>query len=168
MAVNELPTTLLEAIRYFSDSERAFQFVVRLRWPTGEPACPRCGCLEHSFLTTRKIWKCKGCKRQFSLKVGTIFEDSPIGFDKWLPAMWLLANSKNSVSSHELARSLGVTQKTAWFMFHRLRLAMELRGMFDKLSGTVEVDETYIGGKAGNMHQHIRKLKYHGRGPIAK
>jgi hypothetical protein len=105
--------------------------------------CPRCGHDETSFLTTRKIWKCKGCKRQFSLKVGTIFEDSSLGFDKWLPAIWLIANSKNGISSHELGRSLGVTQKTAWFMNHRIRLAMA-SGTFQKLSGTVETDETYI------------------------
>jgi len=154
--MNEHPTTLLEAIRYFSDPDLALAFVVRLRWPTGEPACPRCGCLEHSFLTTRKIWKCKGCKRQFSAKVGTIFEDSPIGFDKWLPCVWLIANSKNSISSYEVSRALGVTQKTAWFMLHRVRIAMEVGGL-EKLSGTVESDETFVGGQAKFMHARRRR-----------
>ncbi len=158
---NNEPQNLVEAIRYFADQDTAFAFVAKLRWPDGQVICPRCGNGEHSFLATRRIWKCKGCKRQFSLKVGTIFEDSPIGWDKWLPAVWLIANSKNSVSSHELSRSLGVTQKTAWFMFHRIRTAMESR-TFEKLSGTVEVDETYIGGEARNMHKWVRKLRIHG------
>lgn len=150
METNERqPRTLLEAIRYFSDADRALAFVVQLRWPTGEPVCPRCGCLDHSFISTRRIWKCKGCRKQFSVKVGTIFEDSPIGFDKWLPAMWLICNSKNSISSYELSRSLGVTQKTAWFMLHRIRVAMETK-TFERLSGHVEMDETYVGGKPRN------------------
>ena len=145
------PTNLLEAIRYFSDLEVATEYVASLRWPRG-PVCPRCGGTEHSFLTTRRVWKCKACKRQFSVKLGTIFEDSPLGLDKWLPAIWLAANSKNGISSHELGRSLGVTQKSAWFMLHRIRLAMQ-RGSLEKMSGEVEVDETYIGGKARNMHK---------------
>jgi len=164
MASNELPTTLLEAIRYFSDPERAFEFVKALRWPDGRVTCPRCrhdG--QHSFLTTRRIWKCGKCRRQFSVKVGTIFEDSPLGWDKWLPAIWLLANSKNSVSSHELGRALGVTQKTAWFMFHRIRKAMESRS-FAKLSGTVEADETFVGGLAANMHNGVRRQRITSRG----
>src|ERR1700689_740013 len=118
-----IPTNLMEAIRYFSDPERAFDFVVKMRWPDGQVTCPLCGHDKTSFLSTRRIWKCKGCKRQFSIKVGTIFEDSPLGFDKWLPAIWLIANSKNSVSSHELGRSLGVMQRTAWFMLRRIRAA---------------------------------------------
>jgi transposase-like protein len=158
------PQTLLEAIHYFSDQDRAFEFVKRLRWPHDVVACPRCGCIENTFVSTRKLWKCKGCRTQFSLKVGTIFEDSPIGWDKWLPAVWLIANSKNSVSSHELARALGVTQKTSWFMLHRIRTAME-NETFEKLSGTVEVDETYVGGDARNMHQYKRSQKVTGRGP---
>jgi transposase-like protein len=152
------PKTLLEAIRYFSDEDRAFAFVMKLRWPDGDIVCPRCGSGAVGFIATRRMWKCRNCKRQFSLKVGTIFEDSPIGWDKWLPAVWLIANAKNSVSSHELARSLGVTQKTAWFMFHRIRLAMETK-TFQKLSGTVEVDETYVGGDAKNMHKWVRQVK---------
>jgi transposase-like protein len=158
-----LPNSLIEAIRYFADSDRCFEFVKGLRWANGPVVCPRCGHDETSFLTTRKIWKCKGCKRQFSLKVGTIFEDSSLGFDKWLPAIWLIVNSKNGISSCELGRSLGVTQKTAWFMNHRIRLAMA-SGTFQKLSGTVETDETYIGGLAKNMHVADRKRKIHGTG----
>lgn len=114
-------------------------------------------------MKTRRVWKCKGCKKQYSVKLGTIFEDSPLGFDKWLPAIWLVANSKNGISSHELARSLGVTQKSSWFMLHRIRLAMQT-GSFDKLDGEVEVDEAYIGGRAANMHKDVRKKKITGRG----
>ncbi|MGH8995916.1 MAG: IS1595 family transposase [Acidimicrobiales bacterium] len=158
------PTTLLEAVRLFSDPDVAFDFFRRYRWPNGNPACPHCGCLDPYFLTTRRIWKCKGCRKQFSIKVGTIFEDSPLGLDKWLPAMWLIANAKNSVSSHELGRSLGVTQKTAWFMLHRIREALAEEAI-GQLSGTVEVDETYMGGQAKFMHQAARDRKIHGRGP---
>jgi len=113
------------------------------------------------------LWQCKGCKKQFSVKVGTIFEDSPIGMDKWLSAVWMLVNCKNGKSSYELARDLGVTQKTAWFMLHRLRLAMQT-GTFEKLSGEVEADETFIGGKARNMHKKKREEKIHGRGSSGK
>jgi transposase-like protein len=157
MSQNKTPTSLIEAIRYFADLDVATEFVAKLRWPNG-PVCPRCGCTEYSYLTTRRLWKCKGCKKQYSVKLGTIFEDSPLGLDKWLPAVWLIANSKNGISSHELARALGVTQKSAWFMLHRIRLAMKT-GSFLKLSGEVEVDETYIGGKARNMHASERKRK---------
>src|SRR6266568_4207787 len=108
-----LPETLMEAIRYFADPDVAVDFTARLRWPDG-PECPACGGKEHSFLKTRRLWKCKGCKKQFSVKVGTIFEDSPIGLDKWLCSMWLVANCKNGVSSYEIARDLKVTQTTAW------------------------------------------------------
>lgn len=157
-----LPTTLLQAIRYFSDLDTCTEFVANLRWPQG-PVCPRCGCVEYSYLTTRRLWKCKACKRQYSVKVGTIFEDSALGLDKWLPAVWLIANSKNGISSHELARSLGTTQKSAWFMLHRIRLAMQT-GSFNKLDGEVEVDETFIGGKARNMHKDVRAVKITGTG----
>jgi transposase-like protein len=161
-AKKSLPTTLIEAIRYFSDLDVCTDFVAHLRWPNG-PACPRCGGVEHSYLTTRRLWKCKGCKKQFSVKVGTIFEDSALGLDKWLPAIWLIANSKNGISSHELGRALGVTQKSAWFMLHRIRLAMHT-GSFNKLDGEIEVDETYIGGKARNMHKDVRKRRITGTG----
>jgi transposase-like protein len=164
----KLPTNLLEAIRYFSDLDVATEYVASLRWPDG-PVCPNCGGTEHSFLTTRRIWKCKSCKKQFSVKVGTIFEDSALGLDKWLPAIWLAANSKNGISSHELGRALGVTQKSAWFMLHRIRLAMQA-GSFDTLSGEVEVDETFIGGAAKNMHakDKARKLRGTRGGPSSK
>lgn len=158
-----LPNTLVEAIRSSADEDRAFEFVKSLRWADGDVACPRCGGADPSFTSTRKIWKCKACKRQFSLKVGTIFEDSGMGFDKWLPAIWLIANSKNGISSHELGRALGITQKSAWFMNHRIRLAMA-SGTFQKLSGTVEADETFLGGLARNMHAADRKRKIHGTG----
>jgi transposase-like protein len=150
------PQSLIEAIRYFSDLDICTDFVAKLRWPNG-PVCPRCGCVEYSYLTTRRVWKCKACKKQYSVKLGTIFEESRLGLDKWLPAVWLVANSKNGISSHELGRALGVTQKSAWFMLHRIRLAMQSKSFI--LSGEVEVDETFIGGDAGNMHRAVRKRK---------
>ena len=157
-----LPRTSLEAIRYFSDQDVCVQFVAKLRWPDG-PVCPSCGGTEHSYLTTRRVWKCKACKRQFSVKVGSIFEDSAIPLDKWLAAMWMIANSKNGVSSHEMARSLGITQKSAWFLLHRVRLAMQT-ATFEKLDGEIEVDETFVGGKARNMHKNVRSRKITGTG----
>src|SRR3954471_12848988 len=157
MSKKSQPTSLIQAIRYFSDLDVCTDFVATLRWPNG-PVCPKCGCVEYSYLTTRRLWKCKACKKQFSVKVGTIFEDSALGLDKWLPAVWLVANSKNGISSHELGRALGITQKSAWFMLARIRLAMQT-GTFDKLDGEVEADEAYIGGKARNMHAHLRKQK---------
>ncbi|MBZ5558765.1 MAG: IS1595 family transposase [Acidobacteriia bacterium] len=147
--------TLLDAVKYFSDKEVAIGFMASLRWPDGV-ACPNCDSKEVTFLKTRLIWKCRGCQKQFSVKVGSLFEDSPIGLDKWLPALWMLVNCKNGISSYELARDLGVTQKTAWFMLHRLRLAIHAKS-FNKMGGTVEVDETFIGGKARNMHAGKRK-----------
>ncbi len=143
--------TLLEAIHYFSDPDQAHDFVVRMRWPNGV-RCPRCGSDEVGFVQTRRIWNCKSCKKQFSAKVGTIFEDSPIGLDKWLPAMWLICNAKNGISSYDLHRDLGVTQKTAWFMLHRIRLAMQTE-TYELIDGEAEVDETFIGGKARFMHK---------------
>jgi transposase-like protein len=160
------PRNLLEAVRYFSDLDTCIEFLSPIRWPDG-PVCPRCGSVEYSFLKTRRIWKCKACKRQYSIKVGTIFEDSPLGLDKWLPAVWLAANSKNGISSHELGRALGITQKSAWFMLHRIRLAMR-SDSFTMLGGTVEVDETFIGGKARNMHAADRKRKFDGNTNPAK
>jgi len=162
MNKNHLPETLIEAIRYFTDIDVCTEFVAAMRWPEG-PVCERCGGMEHSYLATRRLWKCKACKRQFSVKVGTIFEDSPLGLDKWLPAVWLIANSKNGISSHELGRALGITQKSAWFMLHRIRLAMQ-DGSFDKIDGVAEVDETFIGGKARNMHKTERARKITGTG----
>jgi transposase-like protein len=152
----KLPTNLLEAVRYFSDLDVATDYVAKMRWPNG-PVCPSCGCTEYSYLTTRRIWKCKACKRQYSVKVGTVFEESRLGLDKWLPAIWLVANSKNGVSSHELGRALGVTQKSTWFMLARIRLAMQARSI--ELSGEVEVDETFVGGKVSFMKRDARERK---------
>jgi transposase-like protein len=158
---NELPKSLLEAVRYFADLDVCTEYVSKLRWPDG-PICPRCDGKEHSYLTTRRLWKCKACKRQFSVKVGTIFEDSPIGLDKWLPAVWLLANSKNGVSSHELARAIGITQKSAWHVFHRIRHAMEV-GTFELFDGEVETDETFVGGAGRFMHKDKKARVMQGR-----
>ena len=157
MSEHKLPTTLQEAIRYFADNQRCLDFIVALRWPQG-PVCPRCQSHEHRFLKTRSIWECKSCQKQYSVKVGTIFEDSPIKLDKWICAMWMMVNAKNGVSSYEIHRSLGVTQKTAWFMMHRIRLALQNGSIDRKLMGDVEVDETYIGGQARNMHKD-RQIK---------
>src|SRR3954470_17745396 len=135
-----------------------------MRWPDG-PTCPACGSTEYSYLSTRRVYKCKQkeCRKQYTVKLGTIFGDSPLGLDKWLLAVWLVANSKNGISSHELARALGITQKSSWFMVHRIRLAMQT-GSFDKLAGEVEVDESFIGGRAGNMHKAERARKITGTG----
>jgi transposase-like protein len=155
----QLPNTLQEAMVFFSDPERTFRYAVLLRWPNGKVACPRCESTEHSFISTRRLWFCKGCKKQFTAKVGTIFEDSALGMDKWMLAVWMIANCKNGISSYELARALGVTQKSAWFMLHRIRLAMHNKD-FVKLGGRgqeVEVDETFIGGAARFMHADRRK-----------
>lgn len=147
-----LPATLQEAFQYFSDQQRTLDFVVAIRWPHG-PVCPRCHSREHCFLKKRSLWECKDCKKQYSVKVGTIFEDSAIKLDKWMCALWMITSAKNGVSSYEVARALGVTQKTAWFMMHRLRLLLQNGSVDRKLTGEVEADETYIGGKARNMHK---------------
>ena len=155
--------TLQQAIQYFSDSENCRQFTVFLRWPDGKVSCPYCGATKLTWLAKAKVYQCYGDhpKKKFSLKVGTVFEDSPIGLDKWWPAVWLLVNAKNGISSYELHRALGVTQKTAWFMLHRIRLAME-SGTFHKLGGRgnnhgpVEVDEAFIGPKPQRMHKSRR------------
>jgi transposase-like protein len=167
MAGERAPRTLLEAVTYFADKDRALNFFVALRWADGV-TCPSCGSKKAGFLQTRRIWKCKDCKRQFSAKVGTIFEDSPIGLEKWLPALWMIANCKNGISSYELARALGVTQKTAWFMLHRIRLAMQAKS-FTKMGGEIEVDETFIGGKARFMHKDRRERVIKGKtGAVGK
>lgn len=171
------PKTHLEAIRYFTDEENCHNFMVSMRWPDGV-RCAHCeseqvgklvvsrkgvparvlksGKVVEAYTLTRRIWNCKACKKQFTAKVGTIFEDSPVGLDKWLPAVWMIVNAKNGVSSCELHRSLGVTQKTAWFMAHRIRMALE-SGSFNMMGGVVEVDETYIGGLARKMNNAQRK-----------
>ncbi len=152
------PKTLQEAIVYFSDSVRAMEYMAARRWPNGV-VCPTCGRQDVSFLKTQRKWQCKSAhaKRQFTAKVGTVFEDSPLGLEKWLPAVWLVVNCKNGVSSYELARHLGVTQKTAWFMLHRIRTAMR-NGSLMKMgdSGPVEVDETFVGPKPQKMHRERR------------
>ena len=158
------PRTLLQAVRYFKDAYTCLNFMREIRWPEGVK-CPHCGSSDVTFLANARLWKCKTKhpRQKFSVKVGTIFEDSPVGLEKWLPAMWLLVNCKNGVSSYEIARDLGVTQKTAWFMMHRLRLATQT-GSFMKLSGEVEADETFIGGKARNMHLPKRQRRITGTG----
>jgi transposase-like protein len=163
----ETPTTLQEAIIYFSDPDRAFQCALNLRWPNGLVSCPRCGSERHAFIKSRRIWECYGCKKQFSLKVGTIFEDSPLGLDKWMCAYWLLTNSKNGISSCELARSIGITQKSAWHMLHRIRKTLHEDSTV-MLSGEVEADETFIGGKARNMHLSKKARRITGTGTVDK
>jgi transposase-like protein len=155
------PKTLKECISYFADAERAHKFLMLMRWPDGVVKCPTCGSKEVSYLTTRRVWKCKHehAQRQFSVKVGTVMEDSPIKLDNWLCAFWLIANAKNGISSYELARAIGVTQKTAWFMLHRVRLAMHVAEPIEKLTGTVEADETFIGARARNLHKNKKTGK---------
>ncbi len=159
------PKTLVEAIRYFQGFERCREFMIVLRWPDGKVTCPRCGADRVKWLAKTRVWKCyaKHKKPTFSLKTGTIFEDSPIALDKWITAVWLVVNCKNGISSYEMARHLGVTQKSAWFMNHRIRKAMQ-EGTFTKLGDEVEVDETFIGGKARNMHVSARKRRITGTG----
>ena len=151
------PKTLQQAVIYFSNPETCLAEMVAFRWPDGVVKCPSCGSEKVSFIKARRVWECttKHPKRQFSVKVGTIMEDSALGIDKWLVAMWLIANAKNGISSYELAKAIGVTQKSAWFMLHRIRLAMQGEDG-GKLGGEVEVDETYIGGLARNMHKEKR------------
>jgi len=158
------PKTLQEAIVYFSDPDRAFEYAKRLRWPDGNVVCPRCSAAKNSFIKTRKLWFCYACKKQFTIKVKTIMEDSPITLDKWMTAFWLLANAKNGISSHELGRALGVTQTTAWFMLQRVREVMKGRkfGAKSKIGGEgseVEADETFVGGSTRNMHR-TKRTKY--------
>lgn len=162
------PKTLTEAIRYFADPNVALRTMVELRWPNGV-ICPACGSGEVRFISTRRLWECKHKhpRRQFSAKVGTIFEDSPLDLGKWFAAIWMVANCKNGISSYEMHRALGVTQKTAWFMDHRIRLAMKT-GSFLKMSGEVEADETFIGGLAKNMHKGKRAEKIKGTGGAGK
>jgi transposase-like protein len=167
--MTDTPKTLIEAVEYFSDAKTCFETMLPVKWPSGEITCPRCGFADVYVIRTRSMLQCKEktCKKQFSVKVGTIFEDSPLPLQKWFVAVWCIANAKNGISSCELARALGVTQKTAWFMLHRVRLAMKTP-TFRKLSGEVEGDETFIGGKSRNMHEHKRRKKIAGRGPVGK
>ena len=168
--ISEIPKTLLEASRYFSDLEICNDYMRSLKWPDGVITCPKCGTEKCSKIAGRPgIHTCnmRGCRKQFSVKVGTIFEDSPLGLDKWFVAIWSIANCKNGISSHELGRAIGITQKSAWFLLHRVRKAMETES-FSKLSGDVESDETFIGGAAKNMHAKRRDRVITGRGPTDK
>jgi transposase-like protein len=177
--MSEEITTLVDVVRYFADPENAFRTLVELRWPSGV-CCPACGRLDVRFIATRRIWECREmhAKRQFSGRVGTIFEDSPLSLDKWFVAIWMVSNCKNGVSSYELGRTVGVTQKTAWFMLHRIRTAMET-GSFMKSArsgddaagptgGEYEADETYFGGKAKFMHKDRKKRVIKGSGTSGK
>jgi len=150
--------TLQQAIQYFSDEQVCIDAVAEMRWLGGKPVCPACEHTEHYWLASQKRWKCKECWKQFTVKLGTIFEDSPIPLTKWLPALWMVVNCKNGISSYELGRDLGVSQKSAWFMLHRLRLALQ-SGSVAKMGGpggAVEADETFVGGKQANMHKDRR------------
>lgn len=165
--MENLPQTLLNAVRYFADPDVCHRYMTRIKWPGGVITCPMCGGDRIGEIATRKMLRCKDCRKQFSFKVGTLFEDSPLGLDKWFVAVWSVANCKNGISSCELGRALGVSQKTAWFMLHRIREAMKT-GTFRKLDGTVEADETFVGGKAENMHKARREKAIRGRGTIGK
>ena len=155
----EHPKTLQTAIQYYSDEQVCIDAVAAMRWPDGKPTCPACGKQEHWYLKAQRRWKCKECWKQFSVKVGTVFEESPLGLDKWLVTLWMLVNCKNGVSSYEVHRAIGVTQKSAWFMLHRLRYALQGKkgGKLGGPESKVEIDETYIGGKARNMHRAKRE-----------
>src|SRR5579863_8345033 len=158
------PKTLQQAILYFADPANCREYLVARRWPNGV-ICPRCGSTKVVFLEKYNRWQCSVTHdaRQFTAKTGTVMEESPIGLDKWLMTMWLIGNCKNGVSSYEIHRAIGVTQKTAWFMDHRIRLAIGLEPT-EKASGHVEADETFIGGKARNMHAGKRAIKITGTG----
>lgn len=163
------PKTLQDAILYFADPDNCLNYLVARRWPKGV-VCPTCGRRDVSFVPARRVWQCKSRhpKSQFSIKVGTIFEDSPITLDKWLLTMWMLGSCKNGVSSYEISRATGISQKSAWFMLQRIRLAMQDDSTGGKLGGEVEVDETFIGGKARNMHKDVRARRITGTGPEGK
>jgi transposase-like protein/ribosomal protein L37AE/L43A len=172
MSKGNEPKTLQEAILYFSNMDNCINYLAahRSEWKNGV-VCPTCGSKDVSYMPTRRVWQCKGRhpKCQFSVKVGTIMEDSAITLDKWLTAMWMLANCKNGVSSYEVSRDLGITQKNAWHLLHRIRLATQDPVTGGKLGGEVEVDETFIGGKARNMHKDVKARRIQGRtGPEGK
>jgi transposase-like protein len=165
--MNDTPKTLLDAVRYYTDPKVCFTLMLSVKWPTGNPTCPKCGGDKVGVIGSRSLLQCKAkdCRKQFSVKVDTIFEDSPLGLDKWFVAVWCIANAKNGISSLELGRALGVTQKTAWFMLHRIRLAMQTKS-FRKMNGEIESDETFIGGKSKNMHAGKREKLIRGRGAV--
>ncbi len=154
------PKTLQAAVQYFSDEQTCIDTLAALRWPDGKPTCPSCGKQDHYYLASQRRWKCKECWKQFSVKVGTVFVESAIPLSKWLVALWMLVNCKNGISSYEIGKAIGITQKSAWFVLHRLRLALA-DGSIEKIGGgggEVEVDETFVGAKARNMHKD-RKLR---------
>src|SRR5438094_8714326 len=158
------PKTLQEAILYFAAPANCRAYLVARRWPNGV-ICPRCGSQQVAFMEKYNRWQCSAphAARQFTSKTGTIFEDSPIGLDKWLLATWQIVNCKNGISSYEVHRAIGVTQRTAWFLDHRIRFALT-QGSFNKLSGQIEADETFIGGTARNMHAEKKARKTTGTG----
>lgn len=162
-----MPKTLHAAIKHFADPEVCIRFMISVRWADGQVRCPTCDSLHVKRLGTSQLWKCYSTpnhpRQKFSLKVGTIFEDSPLPLEKWMMAIWLVANCKNGISSCEMARHLGITQKSAWHMDHRVRAAMRV-GSLEKLAGDVEVDETFIGGKARNMHIGKKERRITGTG----
>jgi transposase-like protein len=164
--MNSEPKSLQEAIVYFSNPDNCVAHLVAQRWPDGIVKCPTCGNEKVNYRAHRRTWTCSShhAKREFSIKVGTMMEDSAIGLDKWLTATWLLTNCKNGISSYEIARDVKVSQKAAWFMLHRIRLAMQDETFGSKLSGEVEADETFIGGKARNMHKSKRERRITGTG----
>ena len=164
--MNTEPKSLQEAIVYFSNPDSCIAHLVAQRWPDGIVKCPACGNEKVKYRAHRRTWTCSShhAKREFSIKVGTMMEDSPIGLDKWLTAIWLLTNCKNGISSYEIARDINVSQKGAWFMLHRIRLAMQDDSFGSKLSGEVEADETFIGGKARNMHLSVKARRITGTG----
>src|SRR6185503_4764085 len=170
---HQQPKTLQDAVVYFANPDNALAYMTILRWPDGVVTCPTCGRKDVVFLHNQRKWQCKSthAKRQFSAKVGTIFEDSPIPLEKWLVVVWMLSNCRNGVSSYEIARTIGVTQKSAWFMLHRIRLALQDKTLGGKLGGRggeVEADETYIGGKARNMHKSVKARRISGQGQNVK
>jgi len=164
--MNTEPKSLQEAIVYFSNPDTCIAHLVAQRWPDGIVKCPTCGNEKVNYRAHRRTWTCSShhAKREFSIKVGTMMEDSPIGLDKWLTAIWLLTNCKNGISSYEIARDINVSQKAAWFMLHRIRLAMQDDSFGSKLGGEVEADETFIGGKARNMHLSVKARRITGTG----
>jgi transposase-like protein len=169
--MNPEPKSLQEAILYFANPDNCIAYLSVRRWPDGKVICPICGSDGVSaYNPKRHTWKCAKHhpKREFSVKVGTVMEDSPIGLDKWLTAMWLLTTCKNGISSYEIERDLKVSQKAAWFMLHRIRLAMQDENFGSKLRGEVEADETFIGGKARNMHKNVRARRISGTGGSSK
>lgn len=162
------PQSLIEAVAHFSDAETCHRYMLGIKWPDGKITCPACGSDKVGQIVTRRMLECRNadCLKQFSVKVGTIFEDSKLPLSKWFVAVWMIANCKNGISSLELSRAIKVTQKTAWFMLHRIRMAMQSKSF--KLSGSVESDESYFGGESRNMHAKKRERRIMGRGGVGK